>query len=169
MTLISISNFFEMASLFFFATYFLRPCLTSFQCFARALFCLNSSMFRSSISISAPHVSCSMMVSINVICCAESMLWVLPVESDGHEEIDWLRVASVPSDGSEVDELFAMNCVCERKIYYDFGFQDVLNQAIIPHEGGTLRYKLFTPNNRTPLNDNKYLAYPYLSSWPQHS
>lgn len=92
MTLISISNFFEMTSPFIFATCFFRSFLNFFQCFAWALFNLNSSMFSRSVSVSALQVSCSITGSIDVIFCVESVVWVLPVEFDGDEDIDRVGV-----------------------------------------------------------------------------
>ena len=126
MILISISNFFEMASLFTFATCFFNSFLNSFQCFARALFCLNSSMFSRSVSVSALHVSCNITGSINVIVCAESMR-VLAVEFDGDDIIDRVLVRTGRSD-----ELFATNRIRQR--HSAVGCQDVSDQAIIPPE-----------------------------------
>lgn len=109
MTLISISNFFEVASLFIFATYFFKSNLNSFQCFAWAHFDLKSSILRRSVSVSALHVSCCIIDSVRVIFRDESTVWVLDVESDGQEEIDRVRAIGSPSVGFEGYVVVIMN------------------------------------------------------------
>lgn len=100
-----------MASLFIFATCFFRSFLSSFQYFALALFCLNSSMFSKSVSVSALQVSCCITRSINVMLCAESMR-VLAVEFGGDDIIDRVLVRT-----SRYDELFAKNGMRQKKVH----------------------------------------------------
>ena len=89
MTLISISNFFESASLFILETYFFKPFLNSFQYFAWSYFDIYSSMLSRSVSASALQVSCC---SVRVIFWDELIVWALDVEFDGHEGSDPVRV-----------------------------------------------------------------------------
>ena len=107
--LISISNFFAMESLLTWATYSFRPFLKSFQCFAQAVFSLNSSILRRSDSVSALQVSCGTTCSINVIFWDESTVWVLADELG--LEVDRVRLITGSSAGLEDVACAAMRTV----------------------------------------------------------
>ena len=88
MTLISISNFFAMASFLVRATYFFKSFCYEFQNFAYADLILNSSTFIKSASTSVRHDAWVWMGARTVILVDESIVLLLQVEVEGQRDVD---------------------------------------------------------------------------------